>query len=141
MSNRIKLPLFEWDIFNAERTFGPENVFWASDFRWIQIKNFLLPKNYNKQTTNCLVIIPSGYGYGKGLEEFYVDSGLKIKHNGRWRDLPHYYRKNIYKGHSYYEKGWQWLCIHPEWSEGDNLLTFLKQVELFLKYPFDESLI
>ena len=139
--NNVNLKHVQQDIFNAEKIFGSDNVWWDKNFNWIMINNFKLPCSYNQEDTNFLVILSSGYGYGTKLEEFYLNKGLKIYQNGKWNNLPHYYHDNISKGHSYYDKNWQWLCIHPNWDKGDNLLTFLKQVELFLKYPFKESLI
>jgi len=138
--NNVNVKRLDFEIHQAERVYGRRYVDWAKDYSWIMIKNFKLPKTYNQRYTNCLVIIPSGYGYGTKLEEFYLNKGLKVKKAGKYTGLPHYYEANVHKGNSYFDKNWQWLCILPEWSEGDNLLTFLKQVELFLKYPFTNSL-
>lgn len=128
------------DINLAERIYGVNNVFWEKGLSWIMINNFKLPPKYNQTSTNCLVIIPPGYGYGTQLSEFYLNKSLKIRKGNDWKDLPHYYTKNMHTGNSYLEKGWQWLCILPDWSSGDNLISFLKQVELFLKYPFANNL-
>jgi Prokaryotic E2 family E len=138
--NSVNVKQINSDIFLAERIFGKNNVFWDKDLHWIMIKNYSLPKIYNQRFTNCLIIIPTGYGYGSKLEEFYLNKGIKVKQYGHYTDLPHYFEGNVHKGHSYIDKNWQWLCINPEWSKGDNLLTFLKQVELFLKFPFDETI-
>jgi len=128
------------DIKLAENVFGKENVFWDNDFNWIMIKNFKLPEIFNQRYTNCLIILPPGYGYGTKLEEFYLNKDLKVKKNTSYSSLPHYYRDNIKKGHSYLSKNWQWLCIHPHWEKGDSLLSFLKQIEIFLKWPFETTM-
>jgi hypothetical protein len=75
------------------------------------------------------------------LEEFYINAGLKVRRKGRWVALPHYYQQNLHAGRSYADKNWHWLCIRPNWTKADNLMTFLKQIELFLKFPFDDNLV
>ena len=137
--NSVNLRFVEKDIRSAEMVFGSTNVFWDENLNWLMIKNFLLPKSYNQPTTNCLIILPPGYGLGTKLEEFYLNAGLKVKRNKAYVDLPHYYQSNVHNGRSYLDKKWQWLCINTSWDQNDNLLTFLKQIELFLKFPFEEK--
>jgi hypothetical protein len=138
---QINVRQFETDIILAQRIFGRANVQWSPRYDWIKINNYRLPPIYNQRTTNCLIMMPNGYGYGSPLEEFYLNKGLQVRNGRRWTDLPHYFSSNIHKGISYESKNWHWLCIKSlQWSRGDNLLTFLKQVELFLKEPFEDSL-
>ncbi len=124
------------DIALAEPALGSDNVVWAPNYEWIMIKGFPLPTYYNRRSTNCLIPIPDGYGEGAGLGEFYVNPALRIDRDGRWQKIPHVFDDPGSSFNKYSKKGWRWLCIHPEWQAGDNILTFLKQIEFFLKDPW-----
>ena len=134
MARRIKC--VRRDIQLSEEVFGSGNIWWANDWSWIKIDGFNLPPNLNKKKTNCLVIIPDGYGYGCGLEEFYLDPGLRVRKKGKWVEIPHVFDDPSSSFNKFSQEGWRWFCIHPVWEEDDNLLTFLKRVELFLNDPF-----
>jgi hypothetical protein len=134
---------FEKDLlltYLEKRYRKPFRLDWEKNFKWIVIYNFPLPKSYNQKVTNILIVIPTGYGYGTKIEEFYVNKNLKVKQGRTYVDLPHYYNDNLHKGVSYSEKNWQWLCINPQKAKGDGLVTFFRQVEIFLEFPFDEML-
>lgn len=127
----------KFEISLAEKVFGKNNVFWPENYEFVIIKNVPLPEGYNFKDTNYLIEIPEGYGFGhQRLEDFYVRKELLYK----GKSLPHYFKTNVYKKKSYEADGWYWLCIKPDSQYQNNLLMFIKQVELFIKYPFKERL-
>lgn len=138
--NNLNMNLIKFEIELLKSHYGANNVYWSSDLTWIMIKGFKLPSIYNKPFTNCLIIIPSGYGYGRKLEEFYLDQGLRVKQNGSYVSLPHYFEDNVHKGTSLADKNWHWLCIKPDSEQNDGIMMFLKQVYLFLEFPFETSM-
>jgi len=127
----------KFEISMLEGVFGKNNVFWPENYEFVIIKNLPLPNGYNFPNTNCLIEIPEGYGFGhQRLEDFYVRKGLLYK----GKSLPHYFNTNVHKKKSFEADGWYWLCIKPDTKSPNNFLMFIKQVELFLKYPFNERL-
>jgi len=136
MERNAQRVLFEIDLCRSR--YGDECVWWPEDLSWVMVNDFPIPPGYNRPSTNCLVVIPEGYGYGVGLEEFYVDAGLRYSKDGKWVEIPHVFDDPSHFGNKYAGKGWRWLCIHPSWTPDDNILTFLAQVYIFLDNPFSE---
>ena len=84
------------------------------------LKNYPLPRGYNKETSNLLLKVPLSYPNGK-LDMFWTDPDLRLlESNGQAATTT----ENIL--------GKQWLRFswHPQkWNPGaDNLLTFLEFV-------------
>jgi hypothetical protein len=119
---------------------GGEAVVWAPDYSWVTVRDFPLPPGLSASASNVLVVVPDGYGYGVPYKELYVDPALRVWHEGSWQEIPHYF-----DGAGRYaptpeirSRNWRYLCLHMAgWRPGDNILTFLKQVELFLADPFN----
>jgi len=132
------------EIRLLEEEYGPEKIVWASDYSWILIKDWKLPPGYNTTHINVLVIVPDKYGYGPFYQDFFVPSELRIKRNGNWATLPHYFGEYPYKNRldsalvSELERnGWSYVCLHPERPiASDNIVTYLTQVYTFLSDPF-----
>lgn len=121
-----------------QRRQGAERVFWPGDLSWILVRGRDLPPGLNRGATDMLVIVPDGYGYGVPYRELYVDPELRLLRGGRLLEIPHYFDGNGYAPTvDVRRKGWRYLCLHMDgWLRGDNVLTFLKQVEVFLSDPF-----
>lgn len=139
----ISTDFFNLNIQLLDRCFGKNNVFFGrrtheySEIAWIKVNNFGLPQMYNRQSTNILLIIPDGFGYGAGIHEFYLDPKLRIIKNGTYLDIPHYYPTEIAPANRFARDGWRYFCLHYQWrTNEDNVLTFLKAVELFLQNPW-----
>jgi len=130
------------DIILAEGFFGEAAVLWPSldsleddsDF-WIRIEGYRLPPFYNRSTTGILIVMPPRYGLvDVSLEEFYLYKYLRVNTRNGWKVIPHYYPEDYNK---YSKEGWGWYCIHPKsWKKTDNILTFLKLIDLMLQQPF-----
>lgn len=120
--------------------YGEQAVTWAPDYSWVQVEGFRLPPGYNATVTNVLVMIPDSYGYGVPYRELYVDPGLRFWRGGAWVEIPHYFddEKRFAPNPLVRARNWRYLCLHMKaWRPHENILTFLKQVELFLTNPFD----
>lgn len=124
------------DVILAQEVFGEAAVLWPSSGSWIMINDYRLPSFYNRPKTAILIVTPPHYGLiDVSLEEFYMDKGLKAKTRNGWKSIPHYYTNNDLNKFS--ASGWGWYCIHPKnWQKTDNILTFLKLIDLMLQNPF-----
>jgi len=123
--------------------FGPERVWWSPDYRWIYIDGFQLPPNLNQRETEVLIFVPENYGYGQPYQYLFVAPALKVWHQGRLREFPHYFKRFPYRGmeearvQELLDKGWTYLCVHQKkWDPNSNVLTFLEQARLLLSDPF-----
>ncbi len=126
-----------------ERNYGADRAFWSSNYDWMLIDNFRLPPNYNQQFCRVLVLVPEHYGYGQPYRDLFTTTGLRLRHGGGWRQLPHYFESFPYDSLSaelvkeLRDKKWSYLCLHPDnWKVTDNILTFMVQVYTFLSNPF-----
>jgi hypothetical protein len=123
------------ELLLLEQAYGEVRVSWPASYQWVMIQDYPLPLGYNKPTTNLIVIIPENYGYGPALQYCFVDRDLR--RNGHL--LPHYFLEgDVAPGASqFYQKDWAFLCVHPEkWDpKRHNILTYLRQVDLFLSDP------
>jgi len=132
------------EIKLLEGEYGPERIVWAPDYSWIEIGNWKLPPKYNATQVGILVLVPEQYGYGAYYRDFFVPHGLRVRHDGDWTRLPHYFDKfpywSLVKNNLVSElqrQGWSYVCVHPEhWSSSDNIATFLTHVYTFLSNPF-----
>ncbi|MCL6560610.1 MAG: hypothetical protein K6U74_17810 [Firmicutes bacterium] len=105
---------------------------------WILIPGYPLPSGrYNKQETKLLLVIPPGYP-NTGPDNFFVDGDLRLQ-NG---EMPPGFRQGAdsSSGSAPIPGDWGWFSWHPKsWrpaatiEDGDNLLTFLRGVNLCLK--------
>ncbi len=94
---------------------------------WVLFKRFALPAGWNREHTELLVIIPSGYP-ATPPDNFYVRDGLRLA-NG---NLP----SNYSEGQSVLGGRWAQFSFHAQsWDaapipeDGDSLLTFMLAVE------------
>jgi molybdopterin/thiamine biosynthesis adenylyltransferase len=76
------------DVRLLTARFGEDAVVWAADYSWITVAGFSLPPGLDARSTNLLVMVPDGYGYGVPYRELYVDPGLRVWHEGAWREFP-----------------------------------------------------
>lgn len=121
--------------------FGEEAVSWAPNYDWVCINGVPLPSCLNKERTNMLIIVPEGYGHGEPLKDLFVDPGLKIRHKGRWREIPHYFPgmgSLAERFQEQYGKNWRYMCLHQKrWDpKRDSLLGYINQVYTYLSDPF-----
>lgn len=102
------------------------------DGSWILFKKFKLPPGWNREHTELLVNIPSGYP-STPPNNFYVPIGFKLT-SGQKIDAytePHPFLNRQWGQFSYH--------IDGEWNptenilEGDNLLSFMLKVHERLK--------
>ena len=108
------------------------NLVHGQNYDWVMIPDFPLPDGYNRQTTKLLFLIPNAYPH-TAPDCFYVEIGLRLS-NG---NLPSNYNEemNVPVGGP-----WGYFSWHPEiWQpadeiqKGDNLLSFIKVVNLRLR--------
>ena len=99
---------------------------------WMMIPDFPLPEGWNTKKTKLLILIPPTYPH-TAPDNFYVESSLRLT-NG---ELPASYSEG-----SKVPVGDSWGCFswHSEkWGpsdnlrEGDNLLSFIKSVNIRLR--------
>ena len=93
----------------------------------ILIKNYKIPKGWNRASTDVLLTIPTGYPTAPPYA-FKVSSGLRLD--------PDRMPSNYSEGQTALEKQWGQFSISPvEWkptedvASGHNLLTFMIGVE------------
>ncbi|MBU1726807.1 MAG: hypothetical protein KJ880_04175 [Candidatus Omnitrophica bacterium] len=104
----------------------------GQDYDWVMIPDFPLPEGYNRQSAKLMFLIPNTYPH-TGPDCFYVDVGLRLG-NG---EMPSNYNEHM----SVPVGGaWGYFSWHPEiWqsaddiNSGDNLLTFMRAVNLRLR--------
>ncbi|NCU31400.1 MAG: hypothetical protein EOM23_00355 [Candidatus Moranbacteria bacterium] len=127
----------ERDIRLAEGVFGAGAVFWPPSLAWLRINGYKLPCIYNRQHTDIIIRIPPHYGLiNVPLEEFYLDEGLRLWNKNNWTKIPHYHEGKYLN--AFTEKYWVWFCLHPRsWKTSDNILTFIKLVDLMFQDPMN----
>ncbi|MFA6357401.1 MAG: E2/UBC family protein [Candidatus Omnitrophota bacterium] len=108
------------------------NLQFGQNYAWIMIPDFNLPEGYNCKTTRLLFLISSSYPHASP-DNFYVDAGLKFANNNPLASYSEGAQVPI-------QGSWGCFSWHPEiWQpsaeiqKGDNLLTFMKSVNLRLR--------
>lgn len=98
---------------------------------WVLFKQFPLPEGWNREATELIIIIPPGYPT-TAPDNFFVRNGLRLKTG----QMPGNYSEN----QSVLGGSWAQFSFHAErWNpssdirDGDNLLTFMLEVERRLK--------
>lgn len=104
----------------------------GQDYNWVMIPDFNLPDGYNRKTTRLLFLITTSYPHASP-DNFYVDAGLKFSNGNPLTNYSEGAQIPI-------EGSWGCFSWHPEvWQptaeikKGDNLLTFMKSVNLRLR--------
>lgn len=101
----------------------------GENYDWVVVEDVQLPDEYNRDGTDVLVFIPSGYPETPP-DNFFVPNGLQLSNGGQI--------DNFSKNHQTHEGGqWDRFSWHEEagWSpskdveDGSNLLTFMGTVE------------
>jgi len=101
----------------------------GDDLDWVIFEELSLPPGWNREKTRLLVLIPPGYPITPP-DNFYVATGLRTASGS----MP----SNYAEGESHLGEQWDQFSFHVEqghWSpsadllDGDNLLTFMLQVE------------
>lgn len=99
---------------------------------WVMIPDFPLPAGYNLTTVKLMFLMPNTYPH-TAPDCFYVEKGLRLT-NG---DMPSNYNEEQYVP---IPGPWGYFSWHPEiWQAadeiqmGDNLLTFMKVVNMRLR--------
>ncbi|MBI3995341.1 MAG: hypothetical protein HY349_05130 [Nitrospirae bacterium] len=103
------------------------------NLEWVLFKEFPLPSGWNREKTMLLILIPPGYPLTPP-DNFYVQMGFRLVSGA----LP----TNYNEPSAHMGQQWGQFSFHADQStwrpsadllEGDNLLTFLLQVERRLK--------
>ncbi len=111
----------------------------GQELNWVLIPEYPLPGLYNKSFTRLLWIIPPGYPQ-TAPDDFFVDGDLKLKNGNNPSSFN--IGPNSSSGPAPVPGNWGWFSWHPEnekWrpaaeiEKGDNLLTFLRAVNICLK--------
>ena len=111
----------------------------GDQLNWVLIPKYPLPDLYNKSQTQLLWNVPPGYPQ-TAPDDFFVDGDLRLK-NG---NPPASFNQgaNSSSGPAPIAGNWGWVSWHPEqgkWQpaaeieKGDNLLTFLRSVNIYLR--------
>lgn len=110
----------------------------GEQLNWVSVPEFELPPNrFNREKTQLLFTIPVGYP-NTGPDNFFVDVELRLR-NGT---PPPGFNPNSQStsGAAPRPGNWGWFSWHPKaWrpaasiAEGDNLLTFVRGVNLCLR--------
>lgn len=110
----------------------------GDQLNWILLPNYPLPPDrFNKKQSRLLFVLPSGYP-NTGPDNFFVDADLRLK-NG---SAPPGFKPGAKSstGHAPISDNWGWFSWHPiSWrpaatiEAGDNLLTFLRSVNMCLR--------
>lgn len=107
-------------------------VQWSKEYAWVKLCGFNLSEQFKPRQCDLLIMIADGYGYGVPLDgEVYASRGLRVLRDGIEK-VPHHYYENGGSLNRFSQSGWAWLSFHPTWLPEDNLLTYLKQLELFM---------
>ena len=138
--NNVNIPVIEWDIQTAIDFFGRNRISWDHEYNWVKIDKFPLPPSCNMKSSDILIGVPSGFGFGaKYYEEAYLDSKLKVRNSsGKFVHLPHFFQKNVHTDTSYQNLGWGWICIK---TKTKSLLSFMRALEQFLMFPLEEKMV
>jgi hypothetical protein len=112
---------------------------YGDQLNWVIISGYPLPDLYNKSHTQLLWNILPGYPQ-TAPDDFFVDGDLRLK-NGN--PPPNFNQgPNSSSGPAIVPGDWGWFSWHPEqgkWrpaaevEKGDNLLTFLRAVNICLR--------
>lgn len=107
---------------------------------WVLLPEYLLlPSFFNKDQTKLMWIIPQGYPQ-TAPDDFFVDADLRLK-NGSNPPSFNLGPKSS-SGLAPVPGEWAWFSWHPQqgkWkpaadiNKGDNLLTFLRSVNICLR--------
>ena len=98
------------------------------NLEWIIFKEFELPKGWNRNTTEILIMIPSGYPVTPP-DNFCVPVGLRLESGA----MPQSYSES----QSHFGRQWGVFSVHVQketWSpstdilSGNNLLTYMTVV-------------
>ena len=118
---------------------GFPNLQCGSELNWVLISEYPLPNLYNKPQTRLLWNIPPGYPQTPP-DDFFVDGDLRLKDGV---NPPSFNAgPNSSSGLAPIEGNWGWFSWHPEqgkWKplaeidKGDNLVTFLRAVNICLR--------
>lgn len=110
----------------------------GEQLNWVMISNYPVPRGrFNKERTRLLFLIPVGYP-NTGPDDFFVDGDLCLNGGG----TPPGMNPGPQSGSGTAPVGdnWAWFSWHPkDWRPaatiegGDNLLTFLRSVNLCLE--------
>lgn len=103
------------------------------NYDWVVVEEVPLPADYNRDTTDVLIVIPSGYPETPP-DNFWVPSGLRLENDGQ----PDAFNPN-HRTHEGEE--WDRFSWHEDdgWTpsedieDGSNLLTFMSTAEERLK--------
>ncbi|MFC1752254.1 E2/UBC family protein [Thermoproteota archaeon] len=108
------------------------NLALGQDYDWAMIPDFPLPEGYNRNATKLLFLIPKTYPH-VAPDCFYVETGLRLT-NG---NMPSNYNEYMdvpvggtWGYFSWHQEIWQSV---DEIQKGDNLLSFIKSVNLRLR--------
>jgi hypothetical protein len=110
----------------------------GEQFDWVLIPEYELPRNrYNKSHTVLMFRIPPGYP-STGPDDFFVDNDLRLVGGGTAGGFNSGSQSS--SGPAPIAGDWGWFSWHPQsWratattASGDNLLTFLKSVNVCLQ--------
>lgn len=105
----------------------------GQNYDWVVVEDVPLPDDYNRDTTDVLIVIPSGYPETPP-DNFWVPPGLRLENGGQ----PDAFNPN-HRTHEGEE--WDRFSWHEDdgWApsedveEGSNLMTFMSTVEERLK--------
>ncbi len=127
------------------REFGNERVYWHREGEWIMVKDWPLPPNINKRSTNIVVLIPPSFGNGEAIRDAFIDSSIKVFHKTekKYVPIPHFHRQFPYARlqlgtrEEWKNKQWQYICIHDRNSGSHgSIMNYLIHVYKFLDDPF-----
>lgn len=114
------------------------NVEHGEQLNWVLIPRYILPTGrFNQKETRLLFALPVGYPQ-TGIDNFFVDASLRLSDGG---NPPGFNMgANSSNGTAPIQGDWAWFSWHPaDWRPtatiegGDNLLTFLRGVNLCLQ--------
>jgi len=99
-----------------------------SDGKWVLIKNYQLPKGWNKDQTDILINIPAGYP-ATPPNNFFVPVGLRLTNGANINAYtePHLHWNKDWGQFSYHSDG-DWIPS-KDMLDGDTLLTFMLSVQ------------
>lgn len=110
----------------------------GEQWNWVLIPEYLLPEGrFNKETSKLLFLVPTAYP-NAGPDNFFVDGNLRLA--GGASPPAFNQGSNSSSGAAPVPGDWGWFSWHPQdWrpaakvEDGDNLLTFLRGVNLCLR--------
>jgi hypothetical protein len=111
----------------------------GEQLNWVLIPDYPLPEIYNKGITSLLWLIPPAYPQTPP-DDFFVDGDLRLKNGSNPPGFN--VGPNSSSGQAPISGNWGWFSWHPEqgkWrpaaeiEKGDNLITFLRSVNICLR--------